>query len=158
MSHCTRLKAHILKLKKYYVFELCFNRKQRAHLLPLGHRGSAEDAVGGITLRPWLMTIGPAGSNPATMKECFLNPKWYPGKQIDSSQGACVLIGHLNVWIYWVTWDLAANRGKGINGCKIEPRKQPKSSVYPNACYSNWWVWHINALSFVLSIIVAPCG
>lgn len=44
------------------------------------------------------MTMGPSGSNPATMKECFLNPKWYPGKQSDSSQGARVLIGHLNVW------------------------------------------------------------
>lgn len=43
------------------------------------------------------MTIGPAGSNPATMKECFLNPKWYPGKQNDSTQGAGVLISHLNV-------------------------------------------------------------
>lgn len=65
---------------------------------------------GGYHLRPWLMTIGPAGSNPATMKECFLNPEWYPEKQNDSSQGACVLTGHLNVWMYWVTWDWAAKR------------------------------------------------
>lgn len=80
---------------------------------------------------PWLMTIGPAGSNPATMKGCFLNPKWYPGKQNDSSQGACVLIGHLNVWIYWAARDFCCKKekesttakwsseGSQIPGCKL---------------------------------------
>lgn len=53
------------------------------------------------------MTMGPSGSNPATMKECFLNPKWYPGKQSDSSRGARVLIGHLNVWTEPATRGLA---------------------------------------------------
>lgn len=35
---------------------------------------------GGYHLLPWLMTVGLAGSNPTTMKECFPNPKWHPGK------------------------------------------------------------------------------
>lgn len=35
----------------------------------------------------------------------------------DSSQGVCVLIGHLNVWSFWLAWDFAAE-GKEISDNK----------------------------------------